>query len=848
MKWLKRFLKFSLYLAMLGVMAGVTALLLAYIILGPDLPSTENLREIKLQVPLRVYSQDGGLIAEFGEKRRSPINFSEVPEKMVHAFLAAEDDRFFNHPGVDYQGIIRAGIELVLTGERRQGGSTITMQVARNYYLTPEKTFTRKISEILLALQIERELSKEEILELYLNKIYLGNRAYGIGAAAELYYDKSLDQLNLPQIAMIAGLPKAPSRSNPIANPERALERREYVLDRMLDNDFITEEQYEQAAKAPITAKLHASHTDVEAPYIAEMVRAEMAKLFGEEAAYTGGYNVYTTIDGTLQAAANSGVRKALQEYDQRHGYRGAENQVDLAAHTDQEAWNKLLKQAGVVGDLIPGLVLSVEEKQALVHIGQDKPLILSWEGLQWARPYVNENHSGSEPKSASEILQPGDIIRLTEMSTEEGEKIWRLAQIPAAEGALVSVLPDDGAVVALVGGYDYHHSKFNRATQAKRQPGSGFKAFIYSAALEAGFTAASIINDAPVVINDAGLEATWRPENYSGKFFGPTRLRYALTKSRNLVSIRLLRAMGIDHALKHVERFGFNTEELPRNLSLALGSGSVSPMQMARGYSILANGGYRIEPYFIARIEDSNGHTIYRASPLKVCPECETKLAKNVDTSPPEISIQAAERPPEFQTAEEETPADNEGAPEQSIPESTPSPRIAPRVITAQNHYLMNSMMRDVIQRGTATKARSLGRTDLAGKTGTTNEQRDAWFNGFHRSLVAITWVGFDSSAPLGRGEVGGRAALPAWINFMETALQDVPEHPLEKPAGVVSVRIDPRTGARAASGQKDAIFEVFRAGNIPEEGGPSMDIGEPFGDGGATPGEQGSSGGDLF
>jgi penicillin-binding protein 1A len=830
-------------------MVGVTALLFAYLILGPDLPSTDNLREIKLQVPLRVYSRDGGLIAEFGEKRRAPVSISEVPEQMVQAFLAAEDDRFFDHPGVDYQGIIRAGFQLIITGERRQGGSTITMQVARNYYLTPEKTFTRKISEILLALQIESDLSKEEILELYLNKIYLGNRAYGVGAAAEVYYGKAVDQLDLPQIAMIAGLPKAPSRFNPIADPERALERRDYVLRRMMKLDFITEEQYKSALAAPVTAELHASQADVEAPYVAEMVRAEMVERYGEDDAYTGGYNVYTTIDDKLQTAANSAVRMALQEYDLRHGYRGAEQHVDLSAHPDEEAWDKLLHKIPTVGDLAPALVIAVEEKTAEVYVGPQQRLTLTWEGLQWAQPYLNENYRGSAPKTAQEILKTGDIVRLAKKTTEEGEEIWRLAQVPAVEGALVSVSPDDGALVALVGGYDYYHSKFNRAVQAKRQPGSGFKAFIYSAALEAGFTAASLINDAPVVINDPGLEAAWRPENYSGKFFGPTRLRYALTKSRNLVSIRLLRAMGIDHALKHVERFGFDAKELPRNLSLALGSGGISLMQMARGYSVLANGGYLIEPYFISRIEDSRKHTIYKAAPLEVCPECAGGAAADVRSDPSGIEIRPAEQPAEIRVTDDRPSSEEGDEAQASDPEPSPPRRIARRVITPQNHYLMNSMMRDVIQHGTATRARSLGRKDLAGKTGTTNEQRDAWFNGFHRSLVAITWVGFDSSAPLGRGEVGGRAALPAWIAFMETALKDVAEQPLVMPGGMVSVRIDPKTGMPATMGQENAIFESFRAGHVPEKGDVLEDDGEPFGDGAPASGTQaGPAGGDLF
>ncbi len=844
MKWLKRFLKYSLYLAMFGVTAGITGLFFAYLILGPDLPSTENLREMKLQVPLRVYSREGGLIAEFGEKRRSPVSYSEVPEQMVQAFLAAEDDRFFDHPGVDYQGILRAGFQLVMTGERRQGGSTITMQVARNIYLTPEKTFTRKISEILLALQIERELSKQEIMELYLNKIYLGHRAYGVGAAAEVYYGKSIDQLDLPQIAMIAGLPKAPSRDNPITDPERALERRNYVLGRMKKLDFITEEQYTHAVSVPVTAQLHSSKAEVEAPYVAEMVRAEMVERFGEEA-YTEGYNVYTTIDGKLQTTANRAVRLALQEYDQRHGYRGAEQHVDLAALADAESWNTLLGNIPRVGDLRPGLVVAVEEQTAEVYLGPDERLTLTWEGLKWAQPYLNENYRGAEPKSAKDIVKPGDIIRVTETTTEEGEKSWRLAEIPGVEGALVAVRPDDGAVVALVGGYDYYHSKFNRAVQAKRQPGSGFKAFIYSAALEAGFTAASLINDAPVVIDDPGLEAAWRPENYSGKFFGPTRLRYALTMSRNLVSIRLLRAMGIDHALKHVEHFGFNPAELPRNLSLALGSGGVSLMQMARGYSVLANGGYLVEPYFIDHIEDGYKHTIYKTSPLEVCPECAQESAEEAGSPATMVETKAAEKPAEFETT------DDTGAPENSgtaVEQPAPERRIAPRVISPQNYFLMNSMMRDVVQYGTAKRARSLGRQDLAGKTGTTNEQRDAWFNGFQRSLVAIAWVGFDSSEPLGKGEVGGRAALPAWIAFMETALKGVPEQPLNMPEGMVSVRIDPQTGKPAASGQKDAIFEFFRTEHVPGEGDSSVITDEPFGGETAAPGEQGNAPTDLF
>ena len=811
MLWFKRILKLALTLGLFVAAAGTVAAVLAYIFFAQDLPSTENLREVQLQVPLRIYSQDQKLIAEYGEKRRSPVTYAEVPEKVVQAFLAAEDDRFFEHPGVDYQGILRAGIQLALTGERRQGGSTITMQLARNFYLTPEKTFTRKINEILLALKIERDLSKEEILELYLNKIYLGNRAYGVGAAAEVYYGKKLDELTLPQIAMIAGLPKAPSRYNPIADPERARERRNYVLGRMEDLDFITEEEADAARAAPISAELHAAQMEVEAPYLAEMVRAEMVERYGTDA-YTEGYSVTTTIDGRLQTAANRAVRTALHEYDERHGYRGPERHVDLSVQSDPAEWSTLLKEIKNVGDLRPALVTKVEDQAVELYLEDGGIQRLEWEALKWARPYIDENRFGPWPKHASDILKVGDIVRLRTETTEDGP-VTRLAEIPAVEGALVSLRPDDGSLVALVGGYDYFHSKFNRAVQAKRQPGSGFKAFLYSAALEYGFTAASLINDAPVVINDPTLETAWRPENYSGKFFGPTRLREALVHSRNLVSIRLLRAMGIDFALHYVERFGLDASELPRNLSLALGSGAVTLMQMAKGYAVLANGGFRVEPYFIDHIENGAGETIYKASHLQVCHDCNQPLAPEYQTATsgedPGVELHAARQ---YQVQ-------SMGAAPDAESEAGGMLRTAPRVITPQNYYLMNSMMRDVVQRGTATRARVLGRHDLAGKTGTTNDQRDAWFNGFQRNLVAIAWVGFDSSAPLGRGEVGGRAALPAWIDFMREALNGVPEASLEMPPDMVTVRIDPDTGRQAPNGQSNAIFEVFTAATAPSE-----------------------------
>ena len=779
MKWLWRLFKLGLTLAVLGGLAAVIAVGVAYYYLEPDLPDIDNLRDVRLQVPLKVLSRDGGLIAEFGEKRRSPLTHDQIPERMVHAFLSAEDANFFGHPGVDYRGLLRAGIQLALTGKKKQGGSTITMQVARNFYLSRKKTYTRKLSEIFLALRIERELSKPEILELYLNKIYLGHRAYGVGAAAQVYYGKTVDELDLAQTAMIAGLPKAPSTLNPLTNPTRAIERRNYVLGRMRELGYVSREEHAAATNQPITAGRYSPEIDVEAPYIAEMVRGEMVKRFGEDA-YTGGYTVHTTVTGPEQAAANQGVRNALDAYSERHGYHGPEGRLDPLPD-EQSALDGVLNDRPTVGELLPAIVIAVEEKLARIHLGDGKEDIIEWEQMDWARRYINTDRRGPAPKLASDILAAGDIIRVKRVEVKdkgrEPRQLWRLAQIPRAAAALVALDPRDGAIRSLVGGYDFYSSKFNRATQAQRQPGSGFKAFIYSAALEHGFTPASLINDAPVVFDDPSLEGDWRPENYSGKFFGPTRLREALTKSRNLVSIRLLRSIGIETALQHIAKFGFDPELLPHNLSLALGSASVTPLQMAAAYAILANGGYRVEPYYITRIEQDGAGVIYEATPKVVCESC-----------PPDATTDAGGRP------------------------------VAEQVLDARNRFLMYSMMQDVIRRGTATKARALGRKDLAGKTGTTNDQRDAWFNGYNQHLVANAWVGFDDNSKLGRGEVGGKAALPAWMEFMRVALQNVPDEEPKMPPGIVSARIDALTGAPAAPDADGAIFEMFRAENLPK------------------------------
>ncbi|MEQ8233986.1 MAG: penicillin-binding protein 1A [Gammaproteobacteria bacterium] len=793
-----RFAFYSLLTGALLALAGAAALVW-YLV--PQLPPVETLRDVQLQTPLRVYSRDMQLIAEFGEKRRDPITIDSVPLLMKQAFLAAEDDRFYEHPGVDWMAIARAAVELVQSGQKRQGGSTITMQVARNFFLSPEKTYERKLKEIMLAVVIERELSKDEILELYLNKIFLGHRAYGVGAAAQVYYGRRLGELELPEIAMIAGLPKAPSRTNPISNPLAAIERRNYVLGRMLKLGFIDDAAYQAASAAPNTAEWHGQAVEVEAAHLAEMVREELTAQYGE-LAYTAGYRVITTLDARLQAGATQAVRKALVDYDRRHGWRGAEAHVELAATDDEEAFHEALRGRTTLGGLAPALVVSLAEQSIDVFTRMHGRLTLPWEGITWAREHLGPDALGARPRSAADVVAVGDIVRIDYRAADSeaaadsvaANGYWRLAQLPAVEGALVSLGGDDGAVRALVGGFDYAHSKFNRVTQARRQPGSNFKPFIYSAALEKGFTAASFINDAPIVFDAPGLESAWRPENYSGNYYGPTRLREALTKSRNLVSIRLLRAIGIDFALDHVSRFGFDPDALPHNLSLALGSGEVTPLQLVGGYAVLANGGYRVEPHFIARIEDAEGNVLFAARPATVCRVCE-QVALDADGEPSDLSalLEMPALPPEVS---------------------------APRVIAAENAWIMTSMLQDVIRRGTGQRARALGRGDLAGKTGTTNDQKDAWFSGFNRELATTVWVGFDRVQPLGRRETGAQAALPMWIDYMRVALEGTPEATMERPAGLVTVRIDPATGLLAGADHPDAIYESFRAAQVPPRG----------------------------
>ncbi len=732
--------------------------------LQAELPDIKQLNNVEYQIPLSIYSKDGLLLAQFGEKKREPINIEQVPQPLIHAFLAAEDANFFSHPGVDFKGLLRAAWQLVLTGKKKQGGSTITMQVTRNFLLTREKTYKRKIKEIILAIRIENEYSKEKILELYLNKIYLGHRSYGIAAAASTYYGKNLSELNLAQQAMIAGLPKAPSAYNPVTDPKRALQRRNYVLRRMYELNYISQADFDNAVNTPITALLHSNHLQSPAPYIAEMVRKEIVEQFGDKA-FTLGLKVYTTIISSLQAKASSAVHAGLHSYDHRHGYRSLphKNRVEFDA-----------SEYSTIADTQSAQVIEIKQNFATAKL-KDKTLIeLSFENVKWARKFKSRNYLGPKLKSISDILKPADLIRVRLLDNNT----WELAQIPETEAAFVALNSYDGAILALTGGFDFYRNKYNRVTQSKRQPGSGFKPIIYTTALENGFTAASLINDAPVVVDDPTQESEWRPQNYSKKFFGLTPLRTALRKSRNLISIRLLRELGIKRVTDTAIRFGFTREQLPNSLSLALGSGYASPLQMATVFSVFANGGFLIKPYFIDRIEDYKGTLLFKASPDIACPTCNK--------------------------------------------EQLNTPGFAPRIISAQINFLMNSLLRDVVQRGTATKAKVLGRSDLAGKTGTTNEQRDAWFNGFSAGIVGSAWLGFDSAKPLGRNETGGKAALPIWIDFMKTALKDKPEQSLVIPKDIIKVHIDSKTGLLAQPGSNNGIWEFFRKRYAPREYSP--------------------------
>ena len=747
--WLRLIAFPLLLLAGLGVIAGALVglmVLLAY----PNLPTLEVLTDYRPKIPLRVYSTEGNLIGEFGEERRAVVAIGEVPDVMIQAILAAEDERFYQHTGVDYQGVIRAAYSNLTSGGRRQGASTITMQVARNFFLSSEKTLTRKLYEALLAFKIEASLSKDEILQIYINQIYLGQRAYGFAAAAQTYFGKALKDINVAEAAMLAGLPKAPSSFNPVVNPKRAKQRQLYVLRRMHELGRVSDTQFAEAQKAPLSVKHQPLEYGLRAEYVAEMVRQMLYERFAEDV-YTKGYRVYTTISKPDQDAAYAAVRRGVLDYDKRHGYRGPEGYVELppVGQADEHIEDALAEESDS-DDLLPAVVLDASTRQVKAYLRGGEIATISGEGLKFAQKMLDDK------AAPNKRIRRGALIRIQ----RDEKRNWQILQLPEAEAALVAVSSSDGRVRALVGGFDFNRNKYNHVTQAWRQPGSSFKPFIYSAALEKGFTPATIVNDAPVVVDAAQTGSqTWEPHNYDGKYDGPIRLRTGLAKSKNMVSIRVLQAIGTQYAQDYITRFGFDADKHPPYLTMALGAGSVTPWQMARGFAVFANGGYRIEPYVVQRIVDDRGNVLAQAQPPR--------------------------------------------AGDESL-----------RVIDARNAFVMDSMLHDVVRYGTAARAMSLGRKDLAGKTGTTNDLVDAWFAGYQPTLVAVAWIGFDQPRKLGNNETGSAAALPMWINYMAKALKGVDEMFQQAPEGVVSVKVDPDTGQPAGDGRAS---EFFYRENVP-------------------------------
>ena len=794
--------------ATIGTIAGVIG---ANYYVTPALPAAETIRDIPLQIPLRIFSRDGLLIEEIGQRRRVLIRYDDVPEHVVNAFIAAEDRRFWAHSGIDYRGIMRALFQLLTTGDITSGGSTLTQQLARDYFLNLDQTVDRKFKEAALAVRIEKEFSKETIMELFLNKMFFGQRAYGVAAAAQVFFNKQLKDLSIAEAATLAGLLPAPSNYNPVRNAVSATNRRGYVLRRMHSLGFISDAEYEAAMDTAMVSKLHGTDKELQADYVAEMVRREMLTRYGEST-YTAGYQVVTSLDSRMQAAADYSLRNGLLEFTRRRGYRGPIRNLELPANllvTNFADWPpeilQTLDQYAPGGLLVALVTQTNEDNSADIVFKNGDTGNLPWAGMNWAKPFIDRASSGPAPESVSDVLAVGDFIFV--MPTTAG--IWALAQVPKAQGAVVSIDPQDGAITSLAGGFDFATSKFNRVTQAARQPGSSFKPFIYSAALEHGNTPATVVLDAPVVINSSELEKVWRPINYSGRFYGPTRMREALVRSMNLVSVRLLLfETGIGNAVRHISKFGFGAAALPRNGSLALGGGATSPLDMAQGYATIANGGFGIKPYVIDAIYGPEGETLYRATPLVVCPRCDAEAGD-------EYTLELYEE----MTLEEMADVALSYQPDAATaPKLFENVNAATRTVSAQNTYLIQDMMRDVIRRGTGRRARVLGRSDLSGKTGTSNDRRDAWFGGFNADLASIVWVGYDDDLPLGPGEEGSRTALPIWIEFARIALQGVPNHQMPMPDGIVSRRISRVDGCPARAGQVNTMFEIFREGHVPE------------------------------
>ena len=843
-----KFIKFLVITIALLTLLAVGAVAGLYYYVKPELPSVETLRDVRLQVPMQVFTADGKLISQFGEQRRTPKTLDEIPQQLIDAIIATEDSRFYEHFGIDPIGVVRAASVLVATGEIREGASTITMQLARNFFLTRERAWMRKIKEAFIALHIEELLTKDEILELYLNKLALGQRAYGVGAAAEVYYGRDLNELTLAEIATIAGLPKGPSILNPISNPQASVERRRIVLRRMLDEGYITQSAYDAAYHAPVTAKLHGATIEVSAPYLAEMVRQEMVDRYGEDAAYTSGYRVYTTVHSEHQLAAERVLRDNLHAYDERHGYRGPVNKLwgDLADITVQrdtgepisglinrdtlaiperrgaapwpvEEIEAYLSRQPVYGPLRPAVVTEVGERDATVIVRGQGPVTLDWQAMDWARPYISEGRQGSPPQTASDVLSAGDHIWVRR---EDADIPYKLAQIPGPSSAFVAMHPDNGAIAAIVGGYSFQMSQYNRAVQAKRQVGSSIKPFIYAAALEDGYTLATIMNDAPITQWNPGTGSAWRPRNSPEVYDGPVRLRKALARSKNVVSVRLIRSVGVHKTAEFMQRFGFADEDIPRNETLSLGSASFTPLEVTRGFAVFANGGYLVDPYFITRVETIDGDMVEEASPAYACEDCQPQAVRDLGE-------------------------DEQG---QAMASQFEQPLVqAPRVLSEQTAFLISDGLTSAIWgggswpnetgwNGTAWRAQSLRNRNLAGKTGTTNDVNDAWFAGYSTGLVAVTWVGFDNlenslgrvtlNANLGRdrqpivgSEAGATTALPAWIAFMERMADEFASEPFELPPRVVSVRIDDETGKLSNQSGYTSLFEYFLAGTEPTE-----------------------------
>jgi penicillin-binding protein 1A len=827
-----------------GIAAAVIG---AYYYVAPGLPQAETIREIPLQIPLRIYSRDGRLIDEIGERRRIVVGYDDLPKYVVDAFVAAEDRRFFEHPGVDYRGILRAALSFLRYGDVSEGGggSTITQQLARDYFLTRDVLFTRKLREAFLAYKIEKEFSKQEIMALFVNKMFFGQRAYGVAAAAQVYYGKGLRNMTIAEAATIAGVLPSPSYYNPVTSPSNALMRRTYVLRRMYELEFISTADFQEAMDYPLESRLYGTKNELSAPWVAEMARREVLERYGQDA-YSAGYKVVTTLDSKLQSAANYALRNGLLEFSRRRGYRGPITNVVAALEATPDVLDRpyaewpdelklMLAEYGNPGGLAVALVtsLGVEDNSASVVLQDGRQVTVPWRGISWAKPYIDRETFGPAPKTVTDVLSRGDIVYL--MPTTAGT--FALAQVPQAQAAVVSLDPMDGAITSLAGGFDFSTSKYNRVTQAARQPGSSFKPFIYSAALEQGNTPATIILDAPVVINSSELEAVWRPHNYTGRFYGEQRMREALVRSMNLASVRLLlNNTGVSNAVRHIARFGFGDAALPHNGSLALGGGNATPLDMAQGFAVFANGGYGVKPYVIDSISGPDGEIVYRAEPPVVCRECEPDLddvnRMRAALSPDRFAARAAARyeddfgegyeddEDERMTLEQMAVVGESYRPDAAaLPELFRGIRLAPRVISEQNAYLVSDMMRDVIRHGTGRRALALGRSDLSGKTGTSNDRRDAWFGGFNADLASVVWVGYDEDLPLGPGEEGSRTALPVWIEFMRIGLKGAPQNALPMPEDIVSVRISKTTGcpATAADPSEEVMFEIFHTDHVP-------------------------------